>query len=295
MSDTTTTTNHPAREAARAARAIEPERAEAKELLELAPDAIEAAPENPREIWDGPEFDELVRSIERHGILQPLVVRRAKGDAAQPARWELLCGERRLRAARALRLATVPCVRLDVPDERKREVMLIENLHREDLDPIATAKAYRALIDEHGLTQDELARRLAKSRPAITNALRLLELPGALQGEVARGAITAGHARAIAGLAAPEAQAALARRVEREGLSVRETEAAVKEAKAPEAAAKRRLRRAGRAGYLDVLEDQLRKALGTKVKIETSGPASGRIVIDFYSDAEFERLLEYFS
>lgn len=283
---TTTTTTHakrPARPVTETWRG-----ADGGELLQLAPDAIDAAPENPREIWDTPEFDELVRSIERHGILQPLVVRAGNGG-----RFELLCGERRLRAARALGLAAVPCVRLEVPDERKREVMLIENLHREDLDPISTAKAYKALIEEHGLTQEELARRIAKSRPAIANALRLLELPETLQGEIARRSISAGHARAIAGLASPEAQAQLARRVEREGLSVRETEAAVQEAKGP--SPRKRARRKERAGYIDVLEDQLRKALGTKVKIETTGPASGRILIDFYSDDEFERLLEYFS
>jgi ParB family chromosome partitioning protein len=286
--ETKTPAAHPTPDARR--RPPAPPEPHVGELMHLPPEAIDAAPDNPRAFRDGPDFDDLVRSIERHGVLQPLVVRRG----AVEGRWELLCGERRWRAARTLQLATVPCVRLDVADERKLEVMLIENIHREDLDPIATAKAYRALLDEHGYTQEELAKRLARSRPAIANALRLLELPEPLQDEVARGSISAGHARAIAGLDSPEAQRDLARRVAREGLSVRETEAAVKEAKAGPAR-RPRPRRKDRAAYLDLLEDQLRKAVGTRVKIETTGPASGRIVIDFGSDEEFERLLEFFS
>lgn len=277
---------------------IEASRAEESgELLHLPPEAIEVTARNPRLEFEGAGTDELVRSIERHGILQPLVVRRSP---AAPDRYELVCGERRLRAAREIGLATVPCVRVDVPDERVLETMLIENLHREDLDPIETAKAYRALIEQHGFTQDEVATRVAKSRPAIANALRLLELPENLQDMIAAGAISAGHARAIAALKTPAEQDALARRAEREGLSVREVEAIVQGKKIEAGGAapqprKRRRAKGARPGYLDVLEDRMRKAIGTRVAIEQSAPGRGRIVIDFYSDDEFERLLEFFS
>jgi ParB family chromosome partitioning protein len=255
-------------------------------LFHLPPEVIDVDPRNPRRAAEAEDerFRELRASIERHGVLEPLLVR----AGARPDRFTLVCGERRLRAARALGLASVPCRKIEVPEERVLEVMLIENLHREDLDPIAEAQACRALIEEHGYTQEALAERLARSRPAIANALRLLDLPEAVQEKVARGRISAGHGRAIAALPSKEAQEALARRVEEEGLSVRETEAAARAGQA----ARRPRRRRERPSYLVALEERLQKALGTKVAIEQTGPGRGRIVIEFYSDDHFEALLE---
>jgi len=265
-------------------------------LISLAPERIEANPVQPRQEFDPAAIDELARSIERHGLLQPLTVR--KGERA--GTYELVAGERRLRAARKLGLARVPCVVAEIPDERMLEVALVENLQRRDLDAIDTAAAYRALIVTYGYTQEELAQRLSVGRSSVTNALRLLELPPLLRGEVSSGRISAGHARALASLDDARAQREIATRIEREALTVRETEAVVARRKL---AAKEPARgaaglrgapgRAGKAGRasLEALEARLRKKLGTKVTIEERGASRGRIVVDFYGEAEFERLL----
>lgn len=260
--------------------------AESSNLLQLAPECIDPNPYQPRQEFKPQQLEELAGSIARHGILQPLTVRKS----AVPDRYELVCGERRLRASIKLGLAAVPCIVGDVPDDRLLEFALVENLQRQDLDPIEIAMAYHALMQQCKYTQEQLGERLSLSRSSIANALRLLELPEALRENVSRGTLSAGHARAIAALPSESSQTALAARVARDSLTVRETENEVHKLKGPHVPPKR----PARPHYLEAVEDRLRKHLGTKVSIQETGPSRGRIVIDFYGEEDFERLLALF-
>ncbi|GIW72076.1 MAG: chromosome partitioning protein ParB [Planctomycetota bacterium] len=273
------------------------ERPRAGQLVELVPEQIDPNPAQPRTRFDPEQLQELVDSIARHGILQPLVVRAGR----RPERYELVAGERRLRAALKLGLARVPAVVVEVSDERMLELALVENLQRQALDPIEEAEAYRHLLQRFHYTQEEVAARVGRSRSSVANALRLLELPEGVRAEVASGRLSAGHARALAGLRQPELQERLAARIVREGLSVREAEAEVQRLKAgagPEPGRERPPRRRSsgrRPPYLDQLENELCRRLGTRVRIEQRARARGRIVIDFHSDDQFEGLLERLS
>ncbi|RME76900.1 MAG: ParB/RepB/Spo0J family partition protein [Planctomycetota bacterium] len=261
-------------------------------LLEIVPEAIDPNPAQPRHNFAPERLDELVDSIARHGILQPLVVR----DGASPGRYELIAGERRLRAARRLGLATVPAIRIEVPDERLLELALVENLQRQSLDPIEEAHAYRRLLESYGYTQDEVAQRVGRSRSAVANALRLLELPEPVKEALRAGKLTAGHGRALAGLRDPALQQTLAQRAIRDGMSVREIEAAVQRHKGKGGSPRQRRReRRERPPYLEQLETELARRLGTRVRIEQRARARGRIVIDFHDDEQFEHLLERLS
>jgi ParB family chromosome partitioning protein len=253
------------------------------EIRHLALDEIRANPYQPRREFVEEEIAELAASILEHGILQPVVVR------ATAEGYELVAGERRFRASEQLGRDTIPAIVRTATDEQMLELALIENIQREDLNPIDTAVAIRSLIDRLGLTQDEAARRLGKSRSAVANTLRLLDLPDDLQSRVASGALSNGHARALLAMADAETQRALAARVEKEGLSVRATEAAAKRG-----ARKKKAAPAvdpSLAPYLHDLEDQLRAALGTRVSIQARGER-GRIVIEYFSRDDFEGLLD---
>jgi ParB family chromosome partitioning protein len=259
------------------------------QLLQIPPEVIDTNPEQPRRRFTPEALEALVQSIARHGILQPLIVR----DGIQSGRYELVAGERRLRAAMVLGLQRVPAVRRHVPDERLLEVALVENIQRESLDSIEEAEAYRSLIDRYGYTQESVAERVGRSRSTVANALRLLDLPDVVKAATAAGTISAGHARALAGLPTAQAQKDLCDRVVAEGMSVRETEACVARIKRP-GRPPRQPRGSRRPPYLQPLEDRLRRRLGTKVKLHQSGRQAGRIEIHFHSDEEFERLLEFF-
>jgi ParB family chromosome partitioning protein len=262
------------------------------QLLQLVPEAIEPNPAQPRRTFTPDKLEELVGSIARHGILQPLVVRRGPG----PERFELIAGERRLRASLKLGLARVPAVLLEVPDERLLELALVENLQRQSLDPIEEADAYKHLLVSFRYTQEEVAARVGKSRSSVANALRLLDLPDAVKQHLKTGALSAGHARALAGLKDAGVQEELAARVVRDGLSVREVEAEVQRLKRGSAKPRPRRRKdRQRAPYIDQLETELGRRLGTRVRIEQKARARGKIVIDFHSDEQFEELLERFS
>ncbi|MHC4392840.1 MAG: ParB/RepB/Spo0J family partition protein [Planctomycetota bacterium] len=256
-------------------------------LRQVDPKSIDRNPEQPRRVFAEEALRELSQSIARHGVIQPLAVR--KGSA--PGRYELIAGERRLRAVRMLGLASVPVVEIVVRDDQLLEVALVENLQRESLDPIEEAEAYKSLIDRFEYTQETVAACVGKSRSTIANALRLLDLPQIIKHAVANGLVSAGHARALCGLATPEQQEELLGQIVRKGLSVRETEAVVQKIKR---GGPRRTERA-RPRYLTQIEDRLRRVLGTKVKLQQTGRAKGQIVINFGSDDEFERLLEFFS
>jgi len=230
---------------------------------------------------------ELAESVRQVGILQPLVVRRAGNG------YELIAGERRLKAARLAGLSKVPVVERDASDGDMLTLALVENLHRQDLNPIEKAKGFKELLARFGLTQEEAARRLGKDRSTIANFIRLLDLPESVQHVVSRGTISMGHARALLGLDQPSAQQALALRIEEEGLSVRETEAIVARLKGQ--TGKSPGRRIGRTKqkppHIRDLEDKAREHFATRVSIESRN-GRGRITIEFYSDDDLQRILE---
>ena len=237
----------------------------------------------PRVQFDDVRLEELAQSIRAHGVIQPIVVRR-RGPT-----YEIIAGERRWRAAQRAGLLRVPVIVRDVPDEKLLEVALIENVQREDLNPIDEAHAYRRLSDEFHLTQDDIAAAVGKDRSSIANYVRLLKLPDEVQADVARGALSMGHARAVLGLEDADAQVKAAREVVDKGLSVRETEALVRRLAAPP-------RAPAPAPPTDVhtrqAEEKLRFSLGTRVRIVRQGKG-GRIEIEFVSEDELQRLYEY--
>ncbi|MFA5536148.1 MAG: ParB/RepB/Spo0J family partition protein [Bacillota bacterium] len=248
----------------------------------------------PRRQFSEEKLTELAESIKEHGIVQPIVVR-----ALETGLYQIVAGERRWRAAQLLELEELPVIIKDYTDKQVLEIALIENIQREDLNPIEEARAYNILIEEHSLTQEELGARLGKSRSHIANTLRLLGLSTGAQGALAEGKLTAGHARAL--LSVPEkGQLALADKIIEEGLSVRETERIVKsllEVKKEQGDKKNFLAKKQQLLYEDSLlaeyRDRLREKLGTKVDINQQGD-KGKIVIEYYSPGDLQRVLELF-
>lgn len=248
------------------------------DLDRLAPNRLQ-----PRQQIDETGLDELAQSIKTNGVIQPILVRR------QGTGYEIVAGERRWRAAQRAGLLRVPVIVREVPDEKLLEIALIENIQREDLNPIEEATAYRRLVDEFHLTQDEVATAVGKDRSSVANYLRLLKLPDDVRAEVASGALSMGHARALLGVGELAAQQRVAREVLAKGLSVRDTEALVRHeadktrpAPPPERAVDVHTRAA---------EERLRFALGTRVRIVRKGKG-GRIEIDFATEGELQRLYE---
>lgn len=267
---------------------------EGSEVLFLDPDRIRPNPEQPRKQFSMKELEELRASIAKEGILQPLLVRRT-GDGFQ-----LVAGERRLRAARELGLEKVPAILVSVGEDRLLELALIENLQREDLNPIEVAKAYRQLMEVKGWTQESLASALGLSRPSIANAVRLLELPEDIQGSVVRGHISAGHAKLLLAVTDPKEQRLLFERIAEEKLTVRDLEVAVEEnveEKGPVGDSSgvprkgRKGRGAERKPHVVSLEERFSERLGTRVRIREKN-GKGRISIEFFSADEFERIRE---
>lgn len=273
-------------------------------LVRLTLDRVRPNPRQPRERFDASALEELARSLQQVGMLQPIVVR-----PVEDGRYEIVAGERRYRAARLAGLDEIPAVVRHTQDGQMLTEALIENIHRADLDPVEEALAYRQLIDDFGLTHEGVAERLGKSRSAISNALRLLTLPATVQELLGQGALTAGHARALAGLEHAQDQEELARRVVTDGLSVRATEEIVR--RRQEAAARpeedsRGQREAadngasaGPAAALRTGHDapfahaqrQLTDALGTRVEIKGT-VSRGRVIIDYAGPEDLERILE---
>jgi ParB family chromosome partitioning protein len=264
------------------------EAGEAAGLLEVPVNAIAPNPKQPRTRFDDEAIASLAASIREVGILQPIVVRRS-GDG----RYEVIAGERRLRAARAAGLATVPVVQRDSGDEDLLREALIENIHREDLNPIEQAEAFRALLEELGLKQEELADRVGVSRSHIANTIRLLGLPLEVQQLLADEKISAGHARAVLSLGDGDAMTALALRIAAEDLSVRQTEEAVRrfiETPAPDSAPAKAASSPGGSPGLAEVEEILSEQLATRVSIQM-GAKRGRVVIEFGSPDDLERIV----
>jgi ParB family transcriptional regulator, chromosome partitioning protein len=258
-------------------------------LLEVPVQGVVPNPRQPRTHFDEEAIDALAASIREVGVLQPIVVRRA------PNGYELIAGERRLRAARKAGLATIPAVVRDSEDADTLREALIENIHREDLGPIELAEAFRALLDDLGLKQDELADRLGVSRSHIANTIRLLQLSPDVQQLLADGKIQAGHARTLLGLPDADAQAALALRAAAEGLSVREVEDLVRAfvdgpPLAPEPPAVKTVDASARSSAMTEVEEILSEQLATRVQIET-GKKRGRVIIEFGSADDLERIV----
>lgn len=252
---------------------------------ELDPGRIRANPRQPREVFDPDELDGLATSLADVGMLQPLVVRKLS-----TGEYELIAGERRLRAAQLAGLERVPALIRHTEDGDLLKEALVENIHRVQLNPLEEAAAYQQLLEEFGVTQEELATRLGRSRPAISNAIRLLGLPDAVQRRVAAGVLSAGHAKALLALSEPAAQSALAERIVAEGLSVRATEELVRLRLMDEPTPRKKPQRTPTAPGLLELQDDLSDALQAKVRI-SMGARKGKLAVEFTSIDELERLI----
>lgn len=251
-------------------------------LVEVPVQAVAPNPRQPRQAFGEEGLEALARSIQEVGVLQPIVVRRLNGG------YELVAGERRLRAARLAGLATVPAIIRTTDDTESLREALIENIHRQDLSPLEQAAAFQELQDDLGATQEELAERLGHSRSHVANTIRLLQLPADVQTLVAEGSLTAGHARALLSLEDAEAQTTLGLRIAAEGLSVRQTEELVRSYTAHPAARTEPAPRPVDPKLLQI-EEALSDALGTRVRIQRA-KRKGRIVIDFGSKADLDRI-----
>jgi ParB family chromosome partitioning protein len=257
-------------------------------FAELPVSVIEPNAKQPRHVFDEEALEELKTSIQEVGFLQPIVVREL-GDG----RYELVMGERRWRAAQAVGRETIPAIIRDTPDDAMLRDALLENIHRANLNPLEEAAAYQQLLEEFGATHEELARRIGRSRPQISNTIRLMNLPAAVQRRVAAGILSAGHARALLGLDNSAAQDALAERIVREGLSVRATEEIVHLAASEETTAKKAApaRRAKvHAPALNDLAERLSDRFDTRVKVDI-GRNKGKITIEFATVDDLERIV----
>ena len=244
---------------------------------------VEPGLNQPRKRFDPEALAELADSIREHGIIQPLTVRRLSSGY-----YQIIAGERRWRAAKQAGLDEVPAVIIEADDRKVMEIGLIENLQREDLNPAEEARGYQVLMNEYGMTQDQVAQRMGKSRPAVTNALRLLNLPEDVLTLVEEGRLSAGHARALLGAPTPALQRQGAKAVLDKGLSVRQTEALVKalqKEKKPKVRTEDML-----AIYLADLEKNLGSQLGRKVHIQHRGK-KGKLELEYYSEDDLETLL----
>ena len=255
------------------------------ELLTLPISKVEPRKDQPREYFDQQALQELADSISQYGLIQPITVRKLNTGY-----YQIIAGERRWRASRLAGLTEVPVRVIEADDRKTAELALVENLQREDLNPIEEAKGYKTLIDEFGLTQEEAAKSVGRSRPAITNALRLLSLSPKVLEMVEKNKLSAGHARALISIADDRKQLDAANEVLEKGLSVRKTEqlaARLSKEPEPEKEEDRKIS----VDYAAEISDQLSKSLGRKVKL-TDGKKTGKIEIEFYGADDRENLIE---
>ena len=249
----------------------------------LDPNLISPNPQQPRTVFEPEAFSELVHSVKEFGVLQPIVVRQ-KGSG-----YELIMGERRLRASKEVGLTEIPAVIRDTADENMLRDALLENLHRSNLNPLEEASAYKQMLEDFGSTQEELADRLGRSRPQITNTLRLLRLPLDVQSKVASGVLSAGHARALLGAPDEATMSELAAKVIREGISVRGLEELVSGVKLKPKKAK--IVAGGRQDMLKELAEELSESLDTVVKINL-GRKKGQLIVEFGNVADLKRIAD---
>ncbi|WP_458112577.1 ParB/RepB/Spo0J family partition protein [Arthrobacter sp. R1-13] len=259
-------------------------------FVEIPVEDIHPNRKQPRSVFDEDDMAELVHSVREIGVLQPIVVRTSTEKGGEP--YELVMGERRWRAVQAAGLATIPAIVRDTTDDDLLRDALLENLHRSQLNPLEEAAAYQQLLEDFGTTHEQLADRIGRSRPQVSNTLRLLKLPPLVQRRVAAGVISAGHARALLSLPDAAAMERLAQKIVAEGMSVRATEEAVTLYQAPATAAKNNVPRPGaRHERLDYLASSLSDRLDTSVKISL-GARKGRVSIEFASVEDLNRIME---
>jgi ParB family chromosome partitioning protein len=267
-------------------------------LAEVPVETIDNNPDQPRKTFDEDDLSSLSESIRNHGILQPLVVRQI-GE-----RYQLVAGERRLRAARAAGLPAVPVTVVDFNDQQALEAALVENIQRSDLNPIEKAQGFKEYLSRYEMTQDQLAARLGLARTTITNLVALLDLPEELQNSIQRGELSPSHAKALKAVADPLRQIALGKEIITRGLSVHATEAFVKQHQAEERTASTEpvvaeevAEEAERpapekTAHVQAMEDELRQKLGLRVEIRVKGKDRGQVVLSFESNDDFERVIE---
>lgn len=254
--------------------------------LELKVSELEPNRDQPRKAFDEVQLEELADSIRKYGVLQPLLVQKKKDN------YEIIAGERRWRAAKLAGLKTVPVVIREYSPQQAMEIALIENVQREDLNPIEEALAYQRLMQEFSLKQEEIAERVSKNRTTITNSMRLLNLTPEVQKMLVEGRISSGHARALLALSDPQQQIELAKKVELERMSVREIEKAVKLlGKEKKEKKKKEVDEAVELVFQD-MENRMKTVMGTKVNISRKDKTKGKIEIEYYSEAELERIVE---
>ncbi len=263
-------------------------------VVMLSPDLLKANPSQPRKEFDNEALKELADSIKEHGVIQPVIAEKAEGEG-----YFIVAGERRVRAARLAGLSEVPVIVREVSDKSRLTLALIENIQRENLNPIEEAEAYDELMRLENLSQEEAAARVGKSRPAVANALRLLKLPDDMRKSLASGQITAGHARALLSVANPADRRALFERIEKEGLSVRECEALSAELNSGGRAASLETSKKKKASSaldpdLLVLQEKLIEMFGTKVAIKGNA-TKGAIEISYFSAEDLNRVCELLS
>lgn len=260
-------------------------------------DKIVNNPKQPRQEFNQSELSELAESIKTLGVLQPVLLRRVKGDGLSE-NLEIVAGERRWRASQVAGLKQIPTIILDLDDRQALEIALVENIQRSNLSPIEEALAYERLTIEFSLSQKDIAERVGKDRASIANYLRLLKLPKEVQDLLKEAKITMGHAKAIMTISEPTAQISLARKVIEEGLSVRALEAITARVVVLNGIKKKHKNAAssdagGEITIMQPLVDKLREALGTKVSIKHQSNGKGKIEIDYFSDQELERIVDH--
>ena len=259
-------------------------------VLEVPLTLIDANPHQPRRGFDEEKLKELAASITEHGIIQPLVLTVQEESPEQ--KYALIAGERRLRAAHIAGLKTVPAVLREADSQDHLLLALIENVQRADLNPLETATAYQSLAVEFDLSHEEIGKRVGKSRAAVTNTLRLLDLPDVVQQAIRKNQISMGHARALLGLPTIKAQSAALQSILTQELSVRQTEELVTRLKGNKKG--KPAKKKSKSPELKALEEDLQSALGTKVRLTRSNKGTGTITVHYYSDEEFEALMDRF-
>jgi len=262
--------------------------AEEGSIKEIPVSKIKENRNQPRHTFDQEKLKELALSIAEHGVVQPIIVRKTSDE-----KYELVAGERRWRACIIAGIKNIPAVIKKLTDAETREIALIENIQREDLNPLEEALAYKTLMDEHGLTQDDLSRRVGKSRPFIANSVRLLVLPGEVKEMLVGGKLTPGHARALLSLTKDSEMVSLAGTVVKRGMSVRQTENAVREMLTRKEKEKTKNEQVSIKidPVIKELEDRLKERFSTKVSIR-HGKNRGKIEIDYFSEDELQRIMD---
>ena len=256
------------------------------EQTEVGIDRIDQNPNQPRKTFDEDELAALSESIKHHGVLQPVVVRQV-GD-----RFQLVAGERRLRAAQSIGVEAIPVRIVDFNDQQVMEAALAENIQRSDLNPIEKAQGFREYLGRFEMTHEDLAGRLGLDRSTVTNLVRLLDLPESVQSAVRGGQITAGHARALLAVSDAQKQEVLCKEIITKGLSVRATEALTKEQKAEAPVEKAAKPNPDKTTHVLALEEELQRGLSTRVEIRLKSKEKGQIILAFDSNDDFERILE---